>query len=96
MKPMGDAVILTSKAVSATECLHYALTVNPGSVVTGIDSMPILDQAVEAVRTFQPMTKAQVTALLARTEPFARSGRYELFKTSEHFDSTAKHPEWMG
>jgi aryl-alcohol dehydrogenase-like predicted oxidoreductase len=96
MKPMGDAVILTSKVVSAVECLHYAMSVSPGSVVTGIDSMPILDQALEAVRSFQPMTREQVAALLKRTRSFAASGKYELFKTSEHFDSTAKHPEWMG
>lgn len=23
-------------------------------------------------------------------------GKYELFKTSSHFDSTAKHPDWLG
>lgn len=96
MKPMGDAIILTSKAVTATECLHYAMSVNPGSVVTGIDNMPILDQAIEAVRSFKPMTREQMTQLLARTERFARAGEYELFKTSGSFDSTAKHPEWMG
>ena len=96
MKPMGDGIILKAKAASAMECLHYAMSVSPGTVITGIDSMPILDQALEAVRSFQPMNRAQIAALLARTEPFARSGQYELFKTSEHFDSTAKHPEWMG
>lgn len=96
MKPLGDAIILQSKAVSAIECLHYAMTVNPGTVVTGIDSLPILDQAIEAVRSFKPLTREEQAALLARTERFARSGEYELFKTTGHFDSTAKHPEWMG
>ncbi|GFO58367.1 oxidoreductase [Geomonas silvestris] len=96
MKPLGDAIILQSKAVSAIECLHYAMTVNPGTVVTGIDSLPILDQALEAVRSFKPLTREEQAALLARTERFARSGEYELFKTTGHFDSTAKHPEWMG
>jgi hypothetical protein len=24
------------------------------------------------------------------------AGKYELFKTSSHFDSTAKHPDWLG
>ncbi|GFO67174.1 oxidoreductase [Geomonas limicola] len=96
MKPLGDAIILQSKAVSAIECLHYAMTVNPGSVVTGIDSLAILDRAIEAVRCFTPLTREQQVALLARTERFARSGEYELFKTTGHFDSTAKHPEWMG
>jgi len=24
------------------------------------------------------------------------AGKCELFKTSSHFDSTAKHPDWLG
>jgi predicted aldo/keto reductase-like oxidoreductase len=96
MKPMGDTFILKSNAVSAIECLHYVMSVSPGTVITGIDSMPILKQALEAVRTFKPMTQGEIAALLARTRKFASAGEYELFKTSDHFDSTAKHPEWMG
>ena len=65
-------------------------------VITGIDSIPILDQALEAVRTFQPMSQQQLTALLARTAQAAAQGQYELFKTTSHFDSTAKNPEWLG
>ena len=26
----------------------------------------------------------------------AAEGKYELFKTTAHFDSTAKHPDWLG
>ncbi len=58
--------------------------------------MPILDQALEAARTFQPMSKDQVSTLLSKTAPAAAEGKYELFKTSAHFDSTAKHPDWLG
>ena len=96
MKPMGDTFILKSNAVSALECLHYVMSVSPGSVITGIDSMTVLKQALEAVRTFKPMTQGEIAALLARTKKFAGTGEFELFKTSDHFDSTAKHPEWMG
>jgi len=42
------------------------------------------------------MTSDQVAALLAKTERAAANGDYELFKTSQHFDSTAHHPEWLG
>jgi len=96
MKPMGDGIILKSGAVSATECLRYAMTVSPGTVITGIDSMPILHQALEAVRDFKPLSRPELDALLARTAKYAASGEYELFKTSDVFDSTAKHPEWLG
>ena len=58
--------------------------------------MEILEQAFEAARSFRPMSKDQIAALLKKTEQAAASGHYELFKTSEHFDSTAHHPEWLG
>jgi aryl-alcohol dehydrogenase-like predicted oxidoreductase len=96
MKPMGDKVILESKTVTPIECLHYALNLPTSTVITGIDSMPILDQAIEAVRTFKPMSQAEISALLARTAQAASTGKYELFKTGVRFDGTAKNPQWLG
>ncbi len=65
-------------------------------VITGIDSQKVLEQAFEAARTFKPMSEQQVAAILDKTRQAAENGAYELFKTSQHFDSTAKHPEWLG
>ena len=96
MKSMGDGVILKSKAVTPMECLHYALSLPTSVVITGIDKQEILDQAFEAAKTFQPMNREQMTQLLAKTKEIAVAGKYELFKTSSHFDSTAKHPDWLG
>src|SRR5262249_8126306 len=48
MKPMGDGRILESKVVTPIECLHYALNLRTSTVITGIDSLPILEQAIEA------------------------------------------------
>jgi predicted aldo/keto reductase-like oxidoreductase len=96
MKSMGNGLILRAGVVSPIECLHYALNLPTSVVITGIDSMAILDQAFEAARTFRPMTNAQVNALLSRTVKAASRGEFELFKTSSIFDSTAAHPEWLG
>jgi predicted aldo/keto reductase-like oxidoreductase len=96
MKSMGNGIILRSGAVTPVECLHYALNLPTSVVITGIDSLAILDQAFEAARTFTPMTDAQVQALLSRTANAASHGEFELFKTSSIFDSTTSHPEWMG
>jgi aryl-alcohol dehydrogenase-like predicted oxidoreductase len=95
MKSMGDKIVLESKTATPIECLHYALNLPTSTVITGIDRMEILDQAFEAARTFRPMEAAQVQALLAKTATAAATGRYELFKTSDRFDSTARHPEWL-
>src|SRR5437764_10309818 len=55
MKPMGAPFILRSKTVTAVECLHYAMNLPTSVVITGCDSLPILRQALDAARTFQPM-----------------------------------------
>ncbi|HZR45665.1 MAG TPA: aldo/keto reductase [Candidatus Manganitrophaceae bacterium] len=96
MKSMGGKVILESKAATPIECLHYAMNLPTSVVITGIDSMPILDQALEAARTFRPMTASQVNALLQRTAKAAADGKYERFKTTPMFDATARYPEWLG
>jgi aryl-alcohol dehydrogenase-like predicted oxidoreductase len=96
MKPMANGIILKSKTVTAIECLHYALHLPTSVVITGIDKREILDQALEAARTFRPLTDVQVRALLARTEKAASLGEFEPFKTTSLFDSTAENPAWLG
>jgi len=96
MKSMGDKIILNSNTVKPIECLHYALNLPTSVVITGIDTMEILDQAFEAARTFKPMDQTQVNSLLSRTSAAAAKGEFELFKTSNKFDSTAQHPDWLG
>jgi hypothetical protein len=95
MKSMGDGIILKSKKVKPIECLHYALHLPTSVVITGIDHMSILDQALEAARTFESMSDEQVALLLSRTKRAALEGKYELFKTSDTFDSTARNPQWL-
>ncbi len=96
MKALGDPFILESKTVTPIECLHYAMNLPTSTVITGIDNMKILDQALEAARTFKPMSKEAVAGLLARTAKAAATGKYELFKTSNRYDGTAKNPRWLG
>jgi aryl-alcohol dehydrogenase-like predicted oxidoreductase len=96
MKPMGDHVILESKTVTPTECLYYSMNLPTSVVITGCDSMEILQQALHAARSFQPMNSSQVAALLARTAKAAETGRFELYKTSHQFDGTYANPQWLG
>jgi aryl-alcohol dehydrogenase-like predicted oxidoreductase len=96
MKPMGGSHILESKTVSPKECLHYAMSLSCNVVITGCDSMKILEQALDAARTFKPLSPDEMAALEAKTVSVAKQGEYEKYKTSEIFDSTAKNPEWLG
>lgn len=96
MKPMGGKVILDTKSVTAVECLQYALNLPTSVVITGCDKMDVLNQAIGTARDFRPLSESQLAALVAKTAPLAAEGKYELYKTSDHFDGTKKHPEWMG
>lgn len=96
MKPLGAGSIVRSGLVSATECLHYAMNLPTSTVITGMDSMKILDQGIAAARRFKPLTQEQVSSLLARTAEAAADGRYEHFKTTGNFDATTRNPQWTG
>jgi diketogulonate reductase-like aldo/keto reductase len=96
MKPMGDRVILQSKTATPVECLHYSMNLPTSVVITGCDSLPILQQALDAVRSFQPLDARQVATLLAKTAKAAEAGQFELYKTSHHFDGTYANPQWLG
>jgi len=96
MKSMGGDVILKSRTVTAVECLQYALNLPTSVVITGIDNDNVLNQAFDVAKNFKLMNEQQVAAILNKTREVALSGKYELFKTSAIFDSTAQHPDWLG
>jgi uncharacterized protein len=95
MKTLAFGRILDSKVVTATECLHYAMNLPVSVVITGFDSMSILQQGLDAARSFRPLSEMQVSALLAKTADAAQNGRYEPYKTSHAFDSTYYNPQWL-
>lgn len=96
MKPLGSGIILKSGKVKPIECLHYAMSLPASTVITGCDSMKILQQALTAARTFRPLTEPARNALLAKTREASNAKRYELYKTSRQFDGTEHNPSWLG
>ena len=96
MKSMACGDLLKSDTAAPVDCLHYAMSLPVATVITGMDKFQYLDQACEAMRTYQPLNQKQVAALLDKTRVAAAEGKYERYKISEHYDGTAKHPEWMG
>jgi aryl-alcohol dehydrogenase-like predicted oxidoreductase len=96
MKPIANGIILKSRTVTAREGLRYALHLPTSVVITGVDSMAILDQACDVAATFQPFSRSELASLLARTRHAARRGEFEPFKTSSIFDGTAETTAWLG
>lgn len=96
MKPMAFGNLPRNGLATGVECLHYALNLPTSVVITGCDTMERLEQALTAARTFQPLSEAQLSALLNKTKTAALTGRLEGFKTTTQFDGTAQHLDWMG
>lgn len=97
MKPLGDGFVLKSGAASAEQSLRYAMSVPGVSVtITGVDSMPILHQALRLARGFEPLSPAERQALERQASTVAANGGFEAYKTSHEFDSTHRNPEWLG
>jgi hypothetical protein len=82
--------------VTPKEALHFGLNSPASVVITGIDSPEILDQAFQAIESFRSLDQQQVAVILAKTKDAAMTGRFELFKTSSHYDGTVKNPSWLG
>ena len=96
MKPMGDKIILKSKTASPIECLHYAMNLPTSVVITGCDTLQILQQAIGAAKAFKPMSSGEVSSVLAKTAPAAAKGEFEQYKTTHNFDGTYQNPQWLG
>jgi len=96
MKSMAAGILLESGVVTAEECLRYALTLPTSVVITGVDGMDVLDQAVQVADGFRPLTSDEIETLLEKTAAAAASGLYEPFKTTSLFDGTAGNPKWLG
>ena len=96
MKPLADGHALKSGAVTAAECLHYALSMPTSVVITGCERMEILDQAIEAARTFRPLSEQALADIRTRSAKVAAEGRYEPFKVTHQYDGTFQNPQWLG
>lgn len=95
MKTFGDHHILDTGAVDPITMLQYGINLPTSTVVTGIDTRAVLEQAVKAATTFEPLSVAQVTAILAKTARLAANGKTELYKTTHVFDGTVQNPQWL-
>ncbi len=95
MKPLGGGVLLKSNTVQAEDCLRFALNLPTSVVITGCESMEILQQALRVARNFKPLSEAELAGLLAKTSEAAQKGEFELYKSSNRFDGTVRNPQWL-
>lgn len=88
----GDGQLIKGARLTAQECRRYALSQPIDTLICGIQSMDDLKQDLEIARNFVPMTQQEQDQLLQRVRAVATDGRYEVFKTTQYYDS-AYHRE---
>ncbi len=82
----GNAEPIKRGIVTPEESLRYVLSLPIASLVSGIDSREVLRQNLDIARRFTPMTAAEMSALRTRVAPYAKDGRFELFKSTNRYD----------
>jgi len=95
MKPISSGLAVKSGAVTAPECLRYALSMPTSVVITGCESMRDMEQALKVAREFKAMSEAERAALLKKTAELAANGKLEQYKTSGSHDGTIQNPHWL-
>jgi predicted aldo/keto reductase-like oxidoreductase len=87
MKSMsGEGDPVKKKAITPQEALRYSMSLPVTAIVSGIDSMRVLNQNLKIAREFSPMSATEMESLRRRVRPAALDGRFELYKTSAKFD----------
>jgi aryl-alcohol dehydrogenase-like predicted oxidoreductase len=87
MKSMsGEGDPVKKKAITPQEALRYAMSLPVTTIVSGIDSVPVLRQNLKIAQEFTPMSATEMESLRQRVRPSALDGRFELYKTSAKFD----------
>ncbi|MBO0743377.1 MAG: aldo/keto reductase [Candidatus Dormibacteraeota bacterium] len=96
MKPLAAGRLPQLGAVSAEDCLRYAMSLPTSVVITGCTSPAEVDQALRVAAGFTPFTQAEMDAVRARAATLdgSRTGEVEGYKTSGAFDGTVSNPHW--
>ena len=81
----SDGLFKSGVDITPQEALRYAMSLPVSTVVSGIDSIEVLEQNLEIARNFAPLTDAERADILARSQPYA-TGQYEEFKSTHRFE----------
>jgi predicted aldo/keto reductase-like oxidoreductase len=78
----GNGENMLSTGVSAQEAISYALSLPVSTVVSGMDSVQLVDENLRIAREFSGLSDEEKDALRAKVAPFAGDGSREKYKTA--------------
>jgi len=64
--------------------------------ITGCESPAILLQAIRRCPKLQSQGLGQGRSIAGQNDARRRHGKFELYMTTQNFDRTYQHPEWLG
>lgn len=83
----GGGQTVLGAGLTAQECRRYSMSQEISVLVTGMESEQDLNQDLEIARNFTPMTAEEQKELLERVRPVAGDGRFEVYKSTQFYDS---------
>lgn len=82
----GTGEMIKHKVLTVEEALSYVLSLPISTLVSGINSLGVLQQNLKIARDFRPMAAAEMDRLREKCRRYAADGRFELYKSSKKFD----------
>lgn len=83
MKSLGGGPggnILKTGTLKAEECIRYAMSQPISTLVSGMDSMEVLEKNLRIASRFTPMSEEEKRFLLEKSKIFAENAKYEWYK----------------
>lgn len=87
MKSFADGNLFKAGVdVSPQEAMRYSMSLPLSTLVSGMETMEVLEQNLEIARTFSPMSDEVRAAVLAKSAPKAQGAEFEPFKSTRQFE----------
>jgi predicted aldo/keto reductase-like oxidoreductase len=83
MKSLGGGPggnFLKTGTLRSEECIRYAMSQPVSTLVSGMDSMEVLERNLKIASEFTPMSEEEKTVLLGKSKIFSENARYEWYK----------------
>jgi uncharacterized protein len=91
MKTNAMGPIMKNKIATIQECLRFAWSQDIDTVVSGAESVAQLEENIAVLKTFKPMSRAEMTTLLARTKQGKIGTEIESYKRKPQAGSVPAH-----
>ncbi len=81
MKSMSGGRLVKAGITKPEDNLRYALSMPISTLVSGMDSVKMMNQNIDVARSFEPLSVMEMADLRGKTQGAAKEGKYEYYKT---------------